>query len=63
MGGFGAAYRFHAEGITPVMYDKNTYHGGHTGVVPLWRLLVRSGPAHFVYQDAPHAGTLAAPKC
>jgi protoporphyrinogen oxidase len=30
MGGFGAAYRFHAEGITPVMYDKNNYHGGHT---------------------------------
>jgi len=30
MGGFGAAYRFHAEGITPVMYDKNAYHGGHT---------------------------------
>jgi protoporphyrinogen oxidase len=30
MGGFGAAYRFHTEGITPVMYDKNAYHGGHT---------------------------------
>ena len=30
MGGFGAAYRSHAEGITPVMYDKNAYHGGHT---------------------------------
>src|SRR3979490_1069797 len=30
MAGFGAAYRLHAEGITPVMYDKNTYHGGHT---------------------------------
>jgi protoporphyrinogen oxidase len=30
MGGFGAAHRFHAEGITPVMYDKNSYHGGHT---------------------------------
>ena len=30
MGGFGAAHRFHAEGITPVMYDKNGYHGGHT---------------------------------
>jgi protoporphyrinogen oxidase len=30
MGGFGAAYRLHAEGITPVMYDKNTYHGGKT---------------------------------
>lgn len=30
MGGFGAAHRFHAEGITPIMYDKNAYHGGHT---------------------------------
>ena len=27
---FGAAHRLHAEGITPVMYDKNAYHGGHT---------------------------------
>jgi protoporphyrinogen oxidase len=30
MAGFGAAYRLSAEGITPVMYDKNTYCGGHT---------------------------------
>jgi protoporphyrinogen oxidase len=30
MAGFGAAYRLHAEGITPVMYDKNPYRGGHT---------------------------------
>jgi protoporphyrinogen oxidase len=30
MAGFGAAYRLHAEGITPVMYDKNSYCGGHT---------------------------------
>jgi len=30
MGGFGAAYRLHAEGIAPVMYDKNGHHGGHT---------------------------------
>ena len=30
MAGFGAAYRLHAEGITPTMYDKNAYHGGHT---------------------------------
>src|SRR5258708_36090180 len=30
MAGCGAAYRLHAEGITPVMYDKNSYHGGHT---------------------------------
>jgi len=30
MAGFGAAYRLHADGITPSMYDKNKYHGGHT---------------------------------
>ena len=30
MAGFGAAYRLHAEGIIPAMYDKNNYHGGHT---------------------------------
>ena len=30
MGGFGAAYRLHCEGITPVMYDQNSYYGGHT---------------------------------
>lgn len=30
MAGFGATYRLHAEGITPVMYDKNAYYGGHT---------------------------------
>ena len=30
MAGFGAAYRLHAEGITPTMYDRNNYYGGHT---------------------------------
>jgi protoporphyrinogen oxidase len=30
MAGFGAAHRLHAEGATPVMYDKNEYYGGHT---------------------------------
>jgi protoporphyrinogen oxidase len=30
MGGFGAAHRLHAEGVSPVMYDKNGHHGGHT---------------------------------
>lgn len=30
MAGFGAAHRLHAEGITPLMYDKNAYYGGHT---------------------------------
>lgn len=30
MAGFGAAHHLHAQGITPTMYDKNGYHGGHT---------------------------------
>lgn len=30
MAGFGAAHRLHAEGVAPVMYDKNAYYGGHT---------------------------------
>jgi protoporphyrinogen oxidase len=30
MAGFGAAYRLSSEGVKPVMYDKNPYHGGHT---------------------------------
>jgi protoporphyrinogen oxidase len=30
MAGFGAAHRLHAEGITPVMFDKNDHLGGHT---------------------------------
>ena len=30
MAGFGAAHRLHSEGVTPVMYDKNAFHGGHT---------------------------------
>jgi protoporphyrinogen oxidase len=30
MAGCGAAYRLSAEGIKPVMYDQNSYHGGHT---------------------------------
>ena len=30
MAGFGAAHRLHAEGVTPIIYDKNSHHGGHT---------------------------------
>lgn len=30
MAGYGAAHRLSAEGIAPVMYDKNSYYGGHT---------------------------------
>jgi protoporphyrinogen oxidase len=30
MAGYGAAHRLSKEGIKPVMYDKNSYYGGHT---------------------------------
>jgi protoporphyrinogen oxidase len=30
MAGFGAAHRLHADGVSPVMFDKNAYYGGHT---------------------------------
>lgn len=30
MAGFGAAHRLHQEGMAPVLYDKNSYFGGHT---------------------------------
>jgi len=46
MAGFGAAYRLHAERITPVMYDKNSYHGGHTASF-------RSGTG-FLFDVGPH---------
>jgi protoporphyrinogen oxidase len=46
MAGFGAAYRLHAEGIVPTMYDKNAYHGGHTASFRL-----ESG---FLFDVGPH---------
>ena len=30
MAGFGAARRLQEEGVKPIMYDKNSYYGGHT---------------------------------
>jgi protoporphyrinogen oxidase len=45
MGGFGAAHQLHAEGITPVMYDKNAYHGGHTASFK---------DAGFIFDQGPH---------
>jgi protoporphyrinogen oxidase len=30
MTGLGAIYRLYGEGITPTVYDKNSYYGGHT---------------------------------
>src|SRR5712691_7045633 len=44
MGGYGAAYRFHNEGITPVMYDKNSYYGGHTASFPDSGYIFDQGP-------------------
>lgn len=46
MAGFGAAYKLCAEGITPVMYDRNEYHGGHTASF-------RSGNG-FLFDIGPH---------
>jgi len=46
MAGFGAAYRLHDEGITPVMYDKSGSHGGLT-------TSIRYDPG-FVFDMAPH---------
>ena len=45
MGGYGAAYRFHNEGIKPVMYDKNSYYGGHTASFP---------DSGFIFDQGPH---------
>ena len=30
MGALGAAHRLSEEGMRPVLYDRNSYHGGHT---------------------------------
>ena len=58
MAGFGAAYRLHAEGIKPVMYDKNDYLRRPYGVVSLETgLSLRRGPAHFVYKGSANPGT------
>jgi protoporphyrinogen oxidase len=46
MAGFGAAWRLHAAGIVPVMYDKNAYHGGHTA-----SFRFESG---FLFDQGPH---------
>ncbi len=46
MAGFGAAHRLHAEGIVPVMYDKNATYGGHTTSVRY--------DTNFVFDLGPH---------
>ncbi len=46
MAGLGAAYRLHAEGIKPVLYDMNPYHGGHTASF--------KNDLGFIFDDGPH---------
>jgi protoporphyrinogen oxidase len=46
MGGCGAAYRLHAEGLQPNMYDKNPFTGGHTASFRY--------PEGFLFDVGPH---------
>ncbi len=46
MGGLGAAYRLHGEGLRPTMYDKNAYYGGHTASFHY--------PEGFIFDQGPH---------
>ncbi len=46
MAAWGAAQRLLDEGITPELFDKNTYPGGHTASFP--------NDAGFVFDDGPH---------
>jgi protoporphyrinogen oxidase len=46
MAGFGAAYRLNRAGITPVMYDRNGYYGGHTTSFRY--------DTNFVFDQGPH---------
>jgi len=57
MAGFGAAYRLHQHGVKPTMYDKNSYHGGHTTSFRYdTNFLFDVGPAHFIYDGSAHPG-------
>ncbi len=46
MGALGAAYHLHGEGLAPVLYDKNSYHGGHTASF--------QHPGGFLFDIGPH---------
>lgn len=47
MAGFGAAHRLRAEGMRPVVYDQNTYFGGHTASF-------RDDASGFLFDLGPH---------
>ena len=46
MAGFGASVRLNAEGTRPVVYDKNSYYGGHTASF--------RGEQGFLFDQGPH---------
>jgi protoporphyrinogen oxidase len=46
MAGFGATHRLHAQGVTPVMYERNAHHGGNAASF-------RSGDG-FLFDVGPH---------
>ncbi len=46
MAGYGAANVLHAEGIQPILYDKNSYYGGHTASF--------RDPQGFLFDQGPH---------
>jgi hypothetical protein len=46
MGACGAVHRLAAEGLAPVMYDMNAYHGAHTTSF--------EHPGGFVFDIGPH---------
>lgn len=59
MAGMGAAYRLHQEGSTPVLYDKNSYHGGHTASFVDSGFLFDLGP-HISFTKDPRVQALLA---
>jgi protoporphyrinogen oxidase len=46
MAGFGAAHRFHAAGLSTVLFEKRPYHGGHTAS--------HSFAEGFLFDEGPH---------
>jgi protoporphyrinogen oxidase len=46
MAGFGAVHRFHGAGVSSVLFEEKTYHGGHTASF--------SFKEGFIFDDGPH---------
>jgi protoporphyrinogen oxidase len=44
LGGFGAAHRLRSQGLEPVLYEKNPYHGGHAASHHLDGFIFDEGP-------------------